>query len=447
MPGIQYKYYVLLLLTAVGVFNYLDRFVLPFAMEPIKAEFQLSDGQLGLMSGFAFALFYAVAGIPIARWADRGNRNHVITVTAALWSALVALAGVVGSFSQLLLVRVGVAVGESGCVPPAQSLISDYFNRAERPRAMAIYFLASPIAMIIAYSVGSWLIEQWGWRITFMVIGLPGLLLAILVKFTLREPRLTQKISVVVAEPSFRVVLNTLSRKRSFRHIVAVFCLAMFFSQGIAVWSPAFFMRSYGVGAGEIGSWLALTWGVGGMLTTVLGGYLATRYAARKEALQMKSLSIVIALGMVLHVFCYLSDSKNISLVLVSIVMGGILPLCSAPVFSAIQSLVEKRMRAVALALIYLFGNLIGFGLGPVVVGLVSDTFAPSFGSESLRYALLVVISPCYLWTAFHCWKAGNTIEDDIRVVEEKTESIEIKEIIEKPETTPHSPDSFLAGG
>ena len=443
MAALQYKYYALFLLTVVGVFNYLDRFVLPFAIEPIKAEFQLSDGQLGLMSGFAFALFYAVAGIPIARWADRGNRNHVITVTAALWSALVAVMGLVGSFSQLLLVRVGIAVGESGCVPPAQSLISDYFDRTERPRAMSIYFLASPIAMIIAYSAGSWAIDQWGWRITFMMIGLPGVLLAIMVKFTLREPRLKQLSLATEVTPPLKDVLSTLARGRSFRHIVCVFCLSMFFAQSIAVWSPAFYTRSYHVSAGEVGAWLALTWGVGGMFTTLLGGYLATRYAAGREELQMKSLAIVIGLSMIVHVFCYISSSKTVSLIMVSIVMGGILPLSSAPIFSAIQSLVEERMRALALALIYLFGNLIGFGLGPVIVGVVSDALAASFGQESLRYALLVVNSPCYLWAAFHAWKAGSTIESDIRVVEKKSKSAQFEGAASEPAVPSYPPDSF----
>ena len=162
MPKFVYKHYMLGLLTVVAAFNYLDRFVLSLLMEPIKQELHLSDSQLGLLTGIAFALFYAVAGIPIARWADRGNRNTVVTVTTALWSAMVALFGLAGNFSQLLLVRVGVAVGEAGCLPPAQSLIADYFNRAERPRAMAIYWMCGPIATIIGYLGGGWLAETVG---------------------------------------------------------------------------------------------------------------------------------------------------------------------------------------------------------------------------------------------------------------------------------------------
>ena len=181
MFKLQYKYFLLILLTVVATFNFLDRYVLALALEPIKQEFSLSDSQLGFMTGFAFASFYAVAGVPLARWADRGNRNVIVTVTTGLWSAMVALCAIVTNFSQLLLLRVGVAVGEAGCLPPANSLIADYFDRDERPKAMAIYWLSGSLAVILGYLGGGWLIESYGWRLTFLIIGLPGLLLALVV--------------------------------------------------------------------------------------------------------------------------------------------------------------------------------------------------------------------------------------------------------------------------
>ncbi|MDC1513641.1 MFS transporter [Porticoccaceae bacterium] len=274
MPRFEYKHYLLGLLTLVAAFNFLDRGVLSLVMEPIKQEFQLSDSQLGFMGGFAFALFYAVAGIPIARWADRGNRNHVISLTTMLWSIMLVISGLVSNFVQLLLVRVGVAVGESGCTPPAQSLIAEYFSRAERPRAMAIYWMSLPLSTILAYLVGGWLVEQFGWRITVMIIGIPGVLLAVLVKFTLREPRLnTIKNSERLITPagqskpeqeSLLSVLKALWEKSAFRHLSTGFCVSYFFGGGISLWIPAFFMRSYGMEAGELGTWLAFTWGLGG---------------------------------------------------------------------------------------------------------------------------------------------------------------------------------------
>ena len=427
MTKLQYKHYLLVLLTLVATFNYLDRGVLALAMESLKSEFQLSDSQLGFMSGFAFAVFYALAGIPIARWADRGNRNHVVALTTGLWSAMVAVSGLVGNFTQLLLVRVGVAVGESGCVPPAQSLISDYFDRAERPRAMAIYWLSAPLSTILAYLGGGWLIEQYGWRMAFIIIGVPGVLLAILVKLTLREPRLkidfnSGGLAGKIADVNHATlpdVIKTLWQGSAFRHVLIGYCVSSFFGFGIMLWVPAFFMRSHGIEAAELGVWLGLTAGLGGFLFTFLGGYIATRYAPKKEGLQMRGIAIVVVLCTIFHALCYLSANKYLALTFVSIVVGGLIPLVLAPYFSAIQSLVEERMRAVALAFVMMLSNLIGLGLGPMAVGILSDALAPTMGQESLRYALLL-FSPGYLWCAFHNWKASQTIEKDIQIIEGK---------------------------
>ena len=456
MNKFQYKYYLLALLTIVAAFSYLDRGILGLAMESIKLEFKLSDSQLGFMSGFAFALFYAVAGIPIARWADRGNRNQVIALTTGLWSVMVVISGFVGNFTQLLLVRVGVAVGESGCVPPAQSLLTDYFNRAELPRAMAIYWMSVPLSTILAYLGGGWLIEQYGWRITFIAIGLPGLLLAVLVKMTLREPRLERKASSTeiinretdnvqtlhTSQISLKQVLKTLWKKLAFRHVVIAFCITTFFGAGIGVWIPAFFMRSHGMAAGELGTWLAFTWGFGGLVFTFLGGVLATRYAPRQENLQMKWISFILVLATVFHILCYLSTNQYMALLFVSIVAGVLLPMINAAVYSAIQNLVEERSRAVALAFIFMLSSLVGLGLGPLAVGVISDALPSNLGPESLRYALLL-FSPGYAWGAFHCWKAASTIEEEIRAVELKADLKETKEVTKVAEAGLEPPNSF----
>ena len=433
MLKIQYRNYLLGLLTVVAAFNSFDRGVLGLSMESIKQEFELSDGQLGLMSGLAFSFFYAVAGIPIARWADTGNRNHVVALTTGLWSVMLVVSGVVGNFTQLLLARVGVAVGESGCIPPAQSLISDYFNRAERPRAMAIYWMSGPLSIVLAYLVGGWLVDEFGWRITFMVIGVPSVLLAILVKFTLREPRLEKvaskslvgelKVDSKSEVVSLKIVIITLWKTSAFRHVVMGFCISFFFGAGIGVWLPAFFMRSFDMGAAELGVLFSLTWGVVGIVFTFVGGYLAARYVPKKEGLQMKCISIILIFSAVFHGLCYFSNNKYMSLLYISMVLGVLMPLAQASVYSAIQSLVEERMRAVAIAFIFMLANLIGLGLGPIAVGLLSDSLSSYFEQESLRYALLL-FSPGYFWCAFHYWRASNSIEEEIRLVEEKTDSI-----------------------
>ena len=416
MPKLQYKNYMLALLTIVAAFNYLDRTVLSLMLEPIKQDLDLSDSQLGLLTGIAFAIFYAAAGIPIARWSDRGNRNVVVSITTALWSIMVVFCGLVANFTQLLLVRVGVAVGEAGCLPPAQSLIADYFNRAERPGAMAVYWLCYPISVIIGYLGGGWLLEYFGWRMTFVVIGIPGILLAVLAKVTLREPRLQLNKFVKIDQPPFREVLSELYKRHSFRHIVVSFCVGYFFGMGITIWMPTFFIRSHNMTAGELGFWLAFTWGLCSLIGGYLGGFIASRYAARKEARQLKTVAIIFVFCGFLFTLTYITSIRNIALITVAI-NGFLMAMCNGVIFSSIQNLVNDRMRAVAIALIFFAANLIGFGMGPVAVGLVSDLLAPHLGQESLRYAL-VFFSPGFLWVAFHYWRAAATIEADIREVE-----------------------------
>lgn len=416
MPRLSYKHYVLGLLTLVAALNYLDRYVLAILLEPIKHDLSLSDSQLGFLTGFAFALFYAIAGIPIARWADTGNRNTIVFSTTFLWSGMVALCGLVGSYSQLLLARIGVAVGEAGCLPPGQSLISDYFDRNERPHAMAIYWLCSPIAVIVGYLAGGFLGESLGWRTTFLVIGLPGVAVAILVKLTLKEPRQTKPHHVETNTPTFIEVLKTLIHRAAFLHLAIAFCINYFFMMGIFQWVPTFYIRSYGMQTGEVGSWLALIWGGGGLVGTYLGGYFISIFATGREGLHMKAVTIIIALQAVLFAIVYSVFDKQVSLLLMAAIafLGTTV---NAPVFSAIQGLANERMRSVALAIIFLMANLIGFGLGPIVVGVLSDLLNPSFGQESLRYAMLV-FSPGLLWAAFHFWRASSTIEADIKMAE-----------------------------
>lgn len=420
MPKPDYKNYILILLTVVAAFNFLDRYVLSLVLESIKLDLELSDSQLGFLTGFAFALFYAVAGIPIARWADRGNRNIIISLTTGLWSVLVAICGLVTGYTQLLLVRVGVAVGESGCLPPAQSLIADYFNRAERPKAMATYWLCGPLSVILGYLGGGWLIEYFGWRLTFIIIGMPGIFLAILVRLTLREPRLHKKIpysrTTPVQPPTFKEVFRTLVKLRSFVYITIAFCISYFFGMGLAQWMPTFFIRSYDMEVGELGTWLAIVWGLCSVVGTYLGGYLATRYLAQKEALQMRLAALVFVVCGLLYIFIYIVPTKQFAMALMAVI-GVLFPMTSGAIFSAIQSLVDDRMRSVAIALLFLLANLIGLGLGPVAVGILSDLLTARFGSESLRYTL-ALFSPGYVLVALCYWKAATTIEQDIRQVE-----------------------------
>lgn len=418
----SYKNYLLAMLVLAGVVTTLERFIFSLSLEPIKHELQLSDTQLGLMTGIAFAAFYAIAGIPIARWADRGNRATITACTVGLSSIMVSLCGVVGSFSHLLLARAGVAIGEAGIVPAAQSLLSDYFDRAERPRAMAFFISFFSISMIVGYLLGGQLIEFYGWRTTFIVMGAPGVIIAIIIKATVKEPRLSRPKAEVSPQPSLINTIRMLWRQRTFRQILSAFCVGYFFSMGISQWLAAFLIRSHHMTPLEVGAWLALSFGVFGTLGNYLGGYYASRFAACKEKLQMRALAYAMIGYTLAFLVVYLSSNKYIALTFIA-VSGVVGAFANGPIFAAMQSLVNEKMRSVAVAITFMLANLIGFGFGPLALGILSDFLNPIFGQDSLRYAM-AMFCPGLLWVAFHYWRAGNTIEEDIKLVEMEADLI-----------------------
>lgn len=423
-PGPAYRRYMLGVLLAIGVFNLVDRVALGVLLQSIKADLQLSDTELGFLTGIAFALFYSTMGIPIARWADRGNRVKIITLTTALWSVAVAMCGAAANFAQLLLIRIGVAVGEAGCVPPAHSLIADYFTRAERPRAIARYMLGYPLSAVFGYFLGGWLNEFYGWRVTLVALGLPGLGLAALAWFTLKEPRLmnagtsTHAERVVIppaSHPSLKVVCGTLWRIRTFRHLLFSWSVMSFFGWGVTQWKPAFFIRSFGLESGVVGTWFAAIYGVCGLLGLYWGGELGTRRAAHDERLQLKGMAIAFASFGVISAGIYLAQDVYLAFGLLGLSLIGIYT-AYGPLFATLQTLVPPHMRAISIAIIYMFANLIGMGLGPLAAGALSDFLRPWAGEESLRYSLLAMC-PGYLWAGWHLWAASRTVTRDLEAV------------------------------
>lgn len=407
-----YRGYLLVVLLLIFAFNLVDRFALGVVLQDIKTDLGLSDTQLGFMSGIAFAAFYAVMGVPIALWADRGNRVAIISLSTALWSVAVSLCGAVGSFIQLLLVRVGVAVGEAGAVAPASSIIGDFYARAERPRAMAIYQLGGPLSLVLGYSLSGWLNELYGWRVMFILLGIPGVALALLARFTLKEPRarVSARTAARPSPPSLADVVRTLWSNTTFCHVLLCLSVMFFFVYGIQQWQPTFFIRSYSLTSAQIGVAFAAVYGAGGLIGTYLGGAWASKHAAGNECLQLKGMALTLAASAVFATGTYLSRSASVSLVL----MGGqmlALTAINGPVLSIVQTLVPENMRAVAIALVLMFANLIGMGLGPLAAGALSDAFRPWAGEESLRFALLA-LGPGLLWAAWHAWRASRCFSE-----------------------------------
>jgi MFS transporter, Spinster family, sphingosine-1-phosphate transporter len=418
MVARAYKQYLLVVLLIILASNYVDRLALGLLLQEIKTDLALTDTQLGFLSGIAFALFYAVMGIPIARWADRGNRVTIIASSAALWGIAVSLCGVATSFIQLLLIRVVIGIGEAGCKPPALSLISDYFSRAERPKAVSRYMLGYPLALVIGYLSAGWLNELYGWRVTFIILGVPGVLLSLLAGLTLREPRrhadvaaslaISQTATASAPQDDLKTTISALWCNRAFRHVAVCFSLVSFFSYGITLWLPGFFVRSHGFSTGELGTWLAVAYGVGGGLGTVLGGLLATRYMANNEGLQLKYIALLYAVLAVLKACVYIAPDRYSAFAIFTMtVIGGAMG--NGPIYAATQTLVPAQMRAMSIAVVLFFANLLGAGFGPLVVGLLSDVLRPMVGEESLRYGLLV-LCPGYLWAARHAWMAGQVV-------------------------------------
>jgi len=421
-----YRRYLLILLLAILGFAFLDRVALGVLLQDIKVDLHLSDTQLGFLSGIAFALFYSVMGIPIARWADLGNRVLIVSLTTALWSVAVATCGMASSFVQLMLIRVGVAVGEAGAFPSGISLIADYFNRAERPRAVAIYSLGGPLAMIGGYMIAGWLNQRFGWRLTFVLIGAPGLVVAAAAWLTLREPRLAKTILQTTAagrpeatigsekRTELKEVCAALWANTTFRHLLLCISVTYFFNYGSLQWQPSYFMRSFGLTSGEVGVWFAIIFGVGGLVGTYLGGEFASRYAAGNERLQLVVFAIVMVICGLMSASVFVSSNLHMAFAL----LGGVslaLFVGVGPLYAIIQTLAPERMRAVAMALVMLIGNLIGMGLGPLATGALSDAFHGWAAQESLRYALLTM-SPGYLLVAWFAWRASRTVTRDLVV-------------------------------
>ncbi len=410
MPSRAYSAYVLSVLVGVYVVNYVDRQLISILIEPIKAEFGASDTQMGLLTGFAFAIFYTVAGVPVARLADLWVRRSVIAIALALWSAMTALTGFSRSFVELALVRIGVGIGEAGGTPPSHALISDYFPPERRATALGIFSLGVPLGTLLGYSLGGWLGEHFGWRAAFLWMGLPGIALAVLVRLTVREPRHGQfdpPRPASAGHATTRDVLRHLFALSSFRWIVPGVCLASFSGYGFAIWKPVFLMRVHDFSMAEAGLWIGLLSGATGFVSTLVGGVAADWLARRNpaRALQLCAFSILAALPFQLAFLFYPNPMIALALFIPGGLVGGMWP---PPSYATTQNLVPPHMRALASAILLFFLNLIGLGAGPFAVGWLSDALAPRFGAESVRWALAI---PLALNTvgAFAYWRASKS--------------------------------------
>lgn len=386
---------VLGLLLVAYIFNYLDRQILGILAGNIIAELHLTDRQFGLLSGPPFAIFYSLLGIPFAFLADRTSRSRVIAAAVALWSAFTALCGVAASFWHLFIFRMGVGVGEAGGVAPSYALIADYFPRERRARALAIFSLGVPIGLALGTLIGAYIAAAISWRAAFFAMGIAGIVLAPVMLYFVRDPAKRQ----TAAAAPIGAVFPTLARMPLFWLLAFAASCSSLSGYGLAVWIPTVLERSFGMGLIARGQFVASLVFIGGCTGVYAGGWLADRLGAQDRGWYAKLPAIAWLITAPTFALGLLAPNLTIAWVLL-LIPNALNILWLGPVITAVQHLVPRRMRATASASFLLINNLIGLGVGPYLIGAISDALKHSYGSEALRYAA-VAVTVFYVVAAF----------------------------------------------
>lgn len=415
-----YRYYVLAILTIVYMFNFVDRQLLVILQEPIKADLHLSDSQLGLLTGFAFALFYVICGLPIARWADKGVRRDIISLALTVWSVMTAASGLAGNYVHLLLARIGVGVGEAGGSPPAHSMISDIFSKKKRASALSIYSIGIYIGILVGFALGGWIADTFDWRLAFFVVGLPGILLALVVRFTIREPERgwsEGSEGTATAAPPLSQVARHLWRRPSFRFIALGASLQAFIIYGVGNWFPSYFLRNFDISLTTIGAWMALTSGLGGGTGSFFGGWISDKLGDHDLRWYLWAPALLVLLVVPVLIVALTTDHLYLALVLTG-PFNFLTAAYLGAVIAVSHNLVSLRMRALTSAILFFVLNLIGLGLGPLVIGMLSDAFSaagmPSpLGTAMLICGVLAASGACLLYVL-----AARTVRDDVALIE-----------------------------
>ena len=372
-----YTAWVLLLFTLVSTFGFIDRIIVQILVQPIKAELHVSDAQMGLLGGLTFGVLYALLSIPIARMAERKNRIAIISISTALWSFATAVSGFTSSFTQLVLARIGVGIGEAGGSPATVSVIADYFPRERRGSAMAIYSLAVPLGAFLGGRVGGYAALHWGWRAAFLIVGLPGVFLALLQWLTLRDPRRGQNDPNVDVSntPPFSAVLRRFAQRSSLIHVVLGATISTVAGYGLSFFMAAYLSRHFGLNTSQAGLRVGLISSVPAALSIMAGGFLADRAGRRKAYWYALIPAIGTSLSAPLYIAAFRANTADMSTVFLAI--SATCAYTYIPAVAAIvQNMMEPRMRASAVAITGLIYTLVGQGLGPLLVGKLSDHFA-----------------------------------------------------------------------
>lgn len=393
-----YPYFVVLILGLIYAFNYLDRQIVAILAEPIKADLNLSDTQIGLVSGFAFAVFYTSFGIPVAWMADRVNRVRVVAVACFIWSLFTGLCGLSNSFLHLLFARIGVGIGEAGGAAPSMSIISDYFPPHRRGGAIALWSLGVPLGATVGVALGGWAAAQFGWRTAFFVVAAPGVLLSLLLWLCVREPRRGRFDAPVEAAPAGTPGPSILDCVRAFlgdstlRMLLFAAAAYSFVFNAFAAWAPALLMRAKGAEMADIATWYSLVIGVSMALGMFLSGYLADRFARTTPSAYAMIPAWALGIGIPFFIVGVTADSWYVALIFLTIPMAMNM-MFVAPGMAIVQNLAPPGQRSTSAAILLFVINLVGMGMGPLYIGVASDWLAGRYGpAQGLEYAMLSLV-------------------------------------------------------
>jgi predicted MFS family arabinose efflux permease len=405
----------LLWLCGVYALNVTDRQILSVLAQPVKQDLGLSDTQMGLLLGLTFALLYSLLGIPMARWADRRVRTSLIAIGLAFWAAMTALSGFARNFAQLALARAGVGIGEASYMPAAYSLLSDHFPPERRATALGILHLGPALGILVGNIAGGWLAEHYGWRTAFFVLGAPGILVAVLFHFFVREPARERLPQGADSDSTFRVI-RYLGSRRSFNWLIASAAIHGFSGYGSGMWLAVFMIRVHDLSVAQAGLVLGPISGLVAGLGALTGGRLADVLARR----DVRWNCWISALGSVLALPLWAAFilAPSLGMALLAYVPAALLnALYLGPTNAMLQGVARPRMRAMSAALTMLLINLIGLGLGPLAVGALNDHLAPTLGDEAVRYSLLVMMG-VHLFGAIASLLATASLRDDLRAAQ-----------------------------
>lgn len=408
------RWYVLIIMMLTYTLNIADRYVMSTVLEPIRLELKLTDGGIAFLTGVSLALFYVVMGIPLSWVADRYNRRNLLAFSIAVWSAMTALCGLSKGYGQLLLARIGVGIGEAGGTPSGNAIVSDYFPADRRPMAMTIFALGAPVGAWLGADMAGYVANLYGWRSAFLVLGVPGLILVLVVMLTVREPARGRLDAVSVENaPTIRQTLAFFFKQKSAFHVIMGSGVSALWGWGLMWFTPTFIQRTYGLNVGEAGAVVGPIHLVMGISASLFTAWLLSRPSFVDPRRIVKLLSIVTAVATVPSILAYWTHA----LPLATAMWWAFIPAIYfyiGPAFALGQNLAPPKMRAMFTAIALLVANIFNLIVAPQGVGWLSDYFAGPGGADaaSLRSALLI-LAPTGFWAAWHYWMASRTIIED----------------------------------